>query len=73
MNQNGTVQVSNQEETLRELREAAREITDEPDLWLHTPHGMLSGRAPLELACADPVGKALVLNLIGMVRHGMFT
>ena len=73
MNQNGTVQVNVSEELLRELRAAAREVTDAPDLWLQAPHEMFRGRSPLELASVSPKGKELVLNLIGMIKDGMFT
>ena len=72
MHLNGTVQVNITEELRRELHEAALEITDYADLWLQSPQDRLGGYVPLELAALDPKGKELVLNLIGMIKDGMF-
>jgi uncharacterized protein (DUF2384 family) len=68
-----TVKPAHREEVLAELRSELEEITLEPDLWLTTPHQMLGGRSPIEVACLSEEGKEIVLNLIRLIKSGSFT
>lgn len=57
----------------KELKAEVGEFYPHPGLWLEAPHPMLGGQSPLQLALASPGGKDLVLNLIQMIKAGMFT
>lgn len=57
----------------KELEDEIREFTPNPGLWLATPHGMLGGQSPLQLAFSSAEGKDIVSNLIKMIKAGMFT
>lgn len=58
---------------LEELRRELEEVVLEPDLWLKTPHAMLGGKEPIELACSSKEGKEIVLNLIRLIKSGSFS
>lgn len=57
----------------KKLKEEVSEFYSYPGLWLETPHTMLGGQTPLQLALANTTGKEVVLNLIQMIKTGMFT
>lgn len=57
----------------KELKAEVAEFYAHPGLWLEAPHPMLGGESPLQIALASPDGKDLVLNLIQMIKAGMFT
>ena len=57
----------------KELEEAVGEFTPNPGLWLATPHDMLGGQSPLQLAFSSPEGKSIVIDMIQMIRAGSFT
>ena len=58
---------------LKRLRGDLEEVVLEPDFWLKTPHEMLGGREPLEVANSGEAGELLVRNLIRGIKEGMFT
>lgn len=57
----------------KQLKQEVAEFTSYPGLWLESPHDMLSGQTPLQMALASSGGKEIVLNLIGMIKAGMFS
>jgi len=58
---------------IEELRRELEEVVLEPDLWLKTPHEMLGGKEPIELALSGKEGKEIVLNLIRLIKSGSFS
>jgi|GEM_PF-6495334 uncharacterized protein (DUF2384 family) len=54
-----------------EVRQEAQDLLDDPDLWLETPHDLLAGKKPRDLIIHKK--KQVVLDLLGAIRHGMFT
>lgn len=56
-----------------QLKEEVAEFYKYPGLWLEAPHQMLGGQTPLQLALSSTSGKEVVLNLIQMIKTGMFT
>ena len=70
-----TTKLNGQEDSLiyQRLKEEVGEFYPYPELWLEAPHGGLGGQSPLQMALSGPVGKGIVLNLIQMIKGGMFT
>ncbi|MGH9842289.1 MAG: antitoxin Xre/MbcA/ParS toxin-binding domain-containing protein [Blastocatellia bacterium] len=64
---------ANTNEVLTELRNKMEEVMPDSEPWLTTPHDMLGGRTPLEVASASEQGKEIVFNLIGLIKSGAFT
>jgi hypothetical protein len=64
---------STNNKVIEELRHELEEVVLEPDLWLKTPHAMLGGKEPIELALSGKEGKEIVLNLIRLIRSGSFS
>ncbi len=59
--------------SLADMRKELEEVVLEPDRWLTTPHEMLGGRKPLDVASSSGEGKEIVWNLIRLIRSGSFT
>lgn len=57
----------------KQLKEEISDFYPYPSLWLESPHEQLGGQTPLQLALSGPVGREVVLNLIQMIKAGMFT
>ena len=57
----------------KQLKEEVDEFYSHPGLWLESPHPMLGGQTPLQLALSSPGGKEIVWNLIQMIKAGMFS
>lgn len=57
----------------QQLKEEVGEFYPHPGLWLESPHPMLGGQTPLQLALSSPGGKEIVWNLIQMIKSGMFS
>lgn len=55
------------------LEEEMDNLTPNPGLWLATPHQMLGGRSPLQIAFTGDEGKQIVIDLIRMIKSGMFS
>lgn len=55
------------------LEEEMADLTPNPGLWLATPHQMLGGRSPLQIAFTGDEGKQIVIDLIRMIKSGMFS
>lgn len=56
-----------------DMRSELEEVVPESDLWLTTPHEMLGGRTPLDVASSSEKGKEIVWNLIRLIKSGSFT
>ena len=57
----------------KQLKAEVSEFYPYPGLWLESPHDLLGGQTPLQMAVSGSVGKEVVLNLIQMIKAGMFT
>lgn len=57
----------------QQLKEEVGEFYPYPGLWLESPHEMLGGQTPLQVALSSPDGKETVANLIQMIKAGMFS
>ncbi len=57
----------------KQLKEEVGEFYPHPGVWLESPHQMLGGQTPLQLALSSPGGKDIVWNLIQMIKSGMFS
>lgn len=55
------------------LEDEMDSLTPNPGLWLATPHQMLGGRSPLQIAFTGDEGKQIVIDLIRMIKAGMFS
>lgn len=55
------------------LEDEMDDLTPNPGLWLATPHQMLGGRSPLQIAFTGDEGKQIVIDLIRMIKAGMFS
>lgn len=60
-----------QAQDYEEVRMMAGEVFDDPDVWLENPHGLLGGKKPRELIQSEK--KQVVIDLLGAIKHGMFT
>lgn len=57
----------------RKLKEEMAEFYPYPGLWLETPHQLLGGRSPLEIALASPKGTEFILDMIQSIKAGYFS
>lgn len=57
----------------KKLKAEIGEFYQYPSLWLETPHDLLGGRTPLEIALASPEGNEFILDMIQSIKAGYFS